>query len=68
MLYNCDLYPGVEKLEARPKDIFTEVDVDDDDIVNLKQWMINDNFTNLSTLHLSLNEFLNEKKSLKKNA
>ena len=59
MLHNYDLCPGIEKLGEYIKDIFTEVDIDDD-IVNFKQCMVKDNFTNVSALQLPLHEFINE--------
>ena len=40
MLHHCDLCPGLEKLGEHIKDMFTEADLDNDDIVNFKQWMV----------------------------
>ena len=60
MLHNCDLCPGVQKLGEYIKDLFTEADIDDNYILNFKQWMVKDIFTNLSALQLSPHEFINE--------
>ena len=56
--HNCDLCPGVEKLGEHIKDIFTKAHIDDD-MVSFKQWMVKDNFTNLSALQF-LHEFVSE--------
>lgn len=60
MLHNCYECPGEDKLRDTFDKLFIENDFLEDDLVTYKQWMKKVKFTNLFTLQLTVNDYIEE--------
>ena len=60
MLHNCYECPGKDKLRDTLDKLFIENDFLEDDPVMYKHWMKKEKFTNLFTLQLTVNDYIEE--------